>query len=182
MNISARSISFGPSGFSVGRDPSRRSGNNGHCEVGRVAEAAGLPFNVHDLAVEPFGHAVGDRVLDEAEHAGEVTLQGGRDGFDRLEPRSDGPAIPPGKEPLHRGGLAKGPQRAQGLFDRPGATDLQIQRLQRGESGSMSVGPPLIAEQPHVLGPGERRVLAVAQEGAMLLTCARYRRPSSYPA
>ena len=43
-------------------------------EVRRVAEAAGLAFDAHDLAVETFGHAVRDRVLDEPEHAGEMTL------------------------------------------------------------------------------------------------------------
>lgn len=35
-------------------------------EVLRVAEATGLPLDAHDLAVQSFGHAVGDRMLDEA--------------------------------------------------------------------------------------------------------------------
>ena len=138
-------------------------------EVRGVAETARFAFDAHDLAVEPFGHAVGDRVLDEPEHPVEVSLERGRDGLDGIELRADGPAIPPGKKPPHRRGLAVGPECPQGLFDRPGASDFQIQGLQCREGVCVPFGTALIAEQPHVLGAGERRVLAVAKKRAMFL-------------
>jgi hypothetical protein len=58
-------------------------------EVRRVAEAARFAFDAHDLAVEPFGHAVGDRVLDEPEHTVEVSLERGRNGLNGIELRAD---------------------------------------------------------------------------------------------
>src|SRR3954469_24330762 len=71
-------------------------------EVRRVAEAASLSLDAHDLAVETFGDTVRDRMLHEAEDAVEMTLQSDRHLFDRLEPRADGPTVPAREEPLHR--------------------------------------------------------------------------------
>ena len=71
---------------------------NGRREVRGVAEPARFAFDAHDLAVEPFGHASGDWVLDEPEDTGHVALESGRDGLDRVEPRANGPAVPPSKE------------------------------------------------------------------------------------
>ena len=45
---------------------------DGGREVLRIAEAARLALDAHDLAVEAFGDAIGDRVLHEAEHAEEI--------------------------------------------------------------------------------------------------------------
>src|ERR1700676_343149 len=138
-------------------------------EVRWVAEATRFAFDAHDLAVEAFGHAVGDWVLDEPEHAGEMTPQRGRDLLHRLEPGADCPAIPAGEEPGHCGLLSVRPERAQSFFDRPGPTDLQIQCLERGERFRMPLGSALIAEQPEVLRAGQRRVLALPKKRPMLL-------------
>jgi hypothetical protein len=142
-------------------------------EVRGVSETARFALDAHDLAIEPLGRAVGDRVLDEPEHTGDVALERGGDGLDGVELRANGPTVPPGEESLHRGGLTVGPQGAQGLFDRPGATDLQMPRLECGEGGGMTIGTAFIAEQPHVLGAGERRVLAVAKKRPMFLLAHR---------
>ena len=82
-------------------------------EVRRVAETAGLPLDAHDLAVEVFCHTARDWMLDEAEQAIEMRLQGGGDRLDRLEPRAHGPGIPTGDESFHGRGLAACPQRPQ---------------------------------------------------------------------
>jgi len=63
-------------------------------EVLSVADAAGFPLDAHDPAIESLGHAVGDRVRDTSKYRVEVSLERGRDGLDRIEPRADGPAVP----------------------------------------------------------------------------------------
>jgi len=68
---------------------------DGRREVRRVAKATGLALDAHDPAIDAFGHAVGNRVLGKAEHAFEMALEHGRRPFQRLEPRVDGPGVPP---------------------------------------------------------------------------------------
>src|SRR5829696_10409115 len=63
-------------------------------EVLRIAEAARLPFDAHDLAVQSLGHAVRDGMLHEAEHAIEMSLEHARDLLHGIETRPDGPAVP----------------------------------------------------------------------------------------
>ena len=61
-------------------------------EVGRIAEAARLALDAHDLAVQALSDAVGDGMLHEAEHAVEMTFQRRGDLLDGLEPRAYGQA------------------------------------------------------------------------------------------
>ena len=54
-------------------------------EVLRVAEARGRALDAHDLAVEAFGHAVGDRVLHEPQDAIEMPVNHARHLLHRLQ-------------------------------------------------------------------------------------------------
>jgi hypothetical protein len=82
-------------------------------EVRGVSEPARFALDAHDLAIESRGHAAGDRMFGETEHAVEVSLERGRDGFDRIEPRAHGSAVPASKASLYRRGLAVGSEGAQ---------------------------------------------------------------------
>ena len=151
-------------------------------EVRGITEAAGFVFDAHDLAVETFGHTVGDRVRDKPKHAREMTFECGRDVLHGLEPRPNRPPVPAREEPPHRRRLAVGPQGAEGFFDRPRATDFQIQGLECSERFLMAFGPALLAEQPQVRRAGQRRVATLAKKRAVLLLADRCRRLSSCPA
>ena len=119
---------------------------DGRREVRGVAEAAGFALDAHDLAIEPFGDAVGDRVLHEAEHAVEMTLECARDCLDRLEAGPHRPAVPLLEEAGDRGVLPIRPQRAKGFLDRPRPPDLQVQRMKRGKGLRVVLGSPLSTE------------------------------------
>ena len=47
-------------------------------EVIGIAKPARLALDTHDLAVQTFGHAVGDRLSHVAQHTVQVGVQGGR--------------------------------------------------------------------------------------------------------
>src|SRR5262249_52150663 len=128
-----------------------------------VAEAAGFAFDAHDLAVKTFGNTIGDRVLkiSEPEDPCKMTFERGRDVLYGLEPRANRPTIPAGEESFHCRRLAVGPQGAEGFFDRPRATDFQIQGLECSERFLMAFGPALLAEQPQVV-PTEKSVRVAA--------------------
>ena len=108
-------------------------------------------------------------MLGEPEDPREITFERGRDVLYGLEPRANRPTIPAGEESFHRRRLAVGPQGAEGFFDRPRATDFQIQGLECSERFLMAFGPALLAEQPQVLRASQRRVATIAKKRAVLL-------------
>ena len=67
---------------------------DGRREILRVAEAARLPLDAHDLAVQSFGDAIRDRMLGEAEHTIKMPLEHARHLLHRIEPRAHRPAVP----------------------------------------------------------------------------------------
>jgi len=135
-------------------------------EVRGVPEAARLALDAHDLAVQAFGDAVGDGMLHESEHAVEMTLERRRDVLDGLEPRADCPGVPPLEEACDGRLLAVRPERSQRFLDRPGPTDFQIQRLERGERLGVVLRASFVAEQPSCRSAASRRP---PQELTMLL-------------
>lgn len=73
-----------------------------------------------------------------------------------------------GEETLHGDTLPVGPQCADRLLDRPCPADLQIQRLRAREPLGVVVGSAFVAEEPQVIGAGQRGLVALLEKRAML--------------
>src|SRR6058998_3156116 len=118
---------------------------DGGLEVLLVSVAAGPSLDGHDLAVQAFGHAVGDRVsavgqdVLEAvpEHVGH--LAHGR------QAAVGGPPEPVLKEAPGPAGAAIRPQAPQALLDGPGPADLEAQGLERLEGRTPPLGHVLLS-------------------------------------
>src|SRR5439155_8584807 len=100
-------------------------------EVALVAETAGVPLDGHDLAVEPFGDPLRDPVLAVRDDVVNVVAEHLRHAPHGLEARASRPSVPAVEEVSGPPGTPVLPQVTQRLRDRPGASDFQVQLLQR---------------------------------------------------
>ena len=108
----------------------------------------------------------------EAENAFAMPLEHAGDRFDGLEPGANGPGVPLSEEAVDGSPLAIRPQGAQRFLEGPRAADFEVQGLERREGRGVSVGEPLLVEEPQVFRPGQRRDVARAKKGALFLLAA----------
>lgn len=97
--------------------------------VVEVPKAPSHGLDLLNLAVKPFGHGVGDPVLEIGYDPVKVALDG-LGGFDHgIQPRVGGPEEPLAEELGRRLNVRIIPEIAECLLDRPGPADLKADIL-----------------------------------------------------